>query len=149
MLKLGKLAYASIALALAASLTACGSAPQTEGSKQAEVKVEPVDLSGTWIAPGDDDTTWMELSIEGELMTVNWVSDSGDTKSLYWAGSYTAPTEPGDAWEWESENDHEQTDMALLASGEDTKVFSYSDDVISWEVSAMGTTTTAKAERAE
>lgn len=149
MIKFAKLAYASLAIALTASLTACGSTPDADGSKPAEVKMEPVDLSGTWIAPGEDDTTWMELTIEGETMTINWVSDSGDTKSLYWAGSYTAPTEPGDSWEWESANDHEQTDYALLASTDDTKSFSYHDGVISWETSALGTTKTMKAERVE
>lgn len=37
--------------------------------------------------------------------------------------------------------------MALLASGDDTKDFTFKDGVISYEASAMGTTTTVKLEK--
>lgn len=149
-MKLSKVAVVAFAATVAVALPACGGSPQAAGSAAAEAReAEPVDLTGTWIAPGDSDDSWMELNIDGDTMTVYWVSDNGDTKSLYWAGSYTAPTEPGDTWEWDSANDHEQTDMALLASTSDTKTFTYENGEISWEVSALGTTTTARATRQE
>ena len=69
---------------------------------------------------------------------------SKDTKSLYWAGSYIAPESAVTEYSWTSENDTEKTGSALLASGDDTKEFTYKDGVISYEASAMGTTKTMK-----
>lgn len=67
--------------------------------------------------------------------------------SQYWAGSFDAPTTADEPYTWESENDKDQTDMAILASGDDTKTFTYQDGVISYEVSAMGVTQTVKLEK--
>ena len=80
------------------------------------------------------------ISRSYDLIEINWVSDGGNTKSLYWAGTYVAPTEPTNDYAWTSENDKEKTGMALLASSDDTKEFTYKDGVISYEASAMGTT---------
>ena len=91
----------------------------------------------------------MEATISEDAITVNWVFEDEDSVSLYWAGSYVAPTEPGDEYSWTSENDTSQTDTALLASTAETKDFSYSDGVLSFEASAMGTTMTVEMERAE
>ena len=77
-------------------------------------------------------------------ITVYWVMDNGDTKSLYWAGTFVPPTDTTEPYIWDSQNDTEQTGMAILASGDDTKAFTYSDGFISYEVSALGTTTTVR-----
>lgn len=137
----------------AASLTfaGCGNSGGNGGSTPAaselEPKPEPLDLTGTWIAKGESEDSWQEIVIEGDAMTVNWVSDNGDTKALYWAGTYTAPVEATDTWEWASQNDIEQTQNALMASGDETKVFSYADGQISYDVTALGVTKTLHAEK--
>lgn len=119
------------ALALAVSmLTACGG------------KVEATsDLSGTWISEKSGDS-YQEAVITDNYIEINWMSK--DTKSLYWAGSYIAPESAVTEYSWTSENDTEKTGSALLASGDDTKEFTYKDGVISYEASAMGTTKTMK-----
>lgn len=78
---------------------------------------------------------------------INWMSK--DSKSLYWAGTYIAPESAVTEYSWTSENDKDKTSSALLASGDDTKDFTYKDGVISYEVSAMGTTKTMKLTKSE
>lgn len=77
---------------------------------------------------------------------MNWVTDNGSTTSLFWAGSYTAPTTP-DSFTWDSQNDTSKTANAMLASPDPTKTFSYDNGVISYKVSLMGTTTTVELSR--
>lgn len=126
-----------------------GAAEQQSSNEPApEEQKQPLDLIGTWkqANPNSEDM-WQEAVIEGDAITINWISDGGDTKSLYWAGTYVAPTESADSYSWTSENYKEQTSSAMLASGDDTKVFTYENGVLSYEASALGTTTTVKLER--
>jgi len=44
-------------------------------------------------------------------------------------------------------NDHSKTEGALLASSDDTKTITYQNGVLSYEASAMGTTTTIKLKK--
>lgn len=119
------------ALALAVSmLTACGGKAEATS-----------DLSGTWTSEKSGDS-YQEAVITDNYIEINWMSK--DTKSLYWAGSYIAPESAVTEYSWTSENDTEKTGSALLASGDDTKEFTYKDGVISYEASAMGTTKTIK-----
>ena len=122
---------AALAVTAALSLLGCG------GSS-----ASTADLTGTWRQSDKGDDTYMEAVIDATTITIYWVSDRGDTKSLYWAGSYTAPTSAVSEWSWTSANDKEQTQTALLASSDDTKAFTYKDGKISYSVSALGTTTT-------
>lgn len=149
-----KLVVLLLAATMSLSVVACGGekesakkaeAPKTETAKEEEKK-EPTDLTGTWKSE-DNNGSWQEATITDSTIEINWVSDNGDTKSLYWAGSYDAPTEYVEEYSWTSNNDHEKTDMALLASGDDTKDFTFKNGVISYEASAMGTTTTVKLEK--
>ena len=131
-----------MAAALCISLAACG------GSSKAEEKTVP-DLTGTWKQTNSaSEDSYQEASISGDIIEINWVSDGGDTTSLYWYGTFEAPTVPG-AYEWESVADHDKTDFALLASQDDTKVIHYEDGVLSYSASLMGTTTTVKLEKVE
>lgn len=117
------------ALALAVSmLTACGGKAEATS-----------DLTGTWTSEKSGDS-YQEAVITDNYIEINWMSK--DTKSLYWAGSYIAPESAVTEYSWTSENDTEKTGSALLASGDDTKEFTYKDGVISYEASAMGTTKT-------
>ena len=141
--------------AMTLSLVACGGSKDSndtaEDKGEEEVKEEvkdPVDLTGTWKSENNDGA-WMEATIAEDTISINWVSDNGETKSIYWIGTYTAPTEYVEEYTWVSDRDKEQTDTALLASTDDTKEFTYSNETISYEASAMGTTTTVKLEKEE
>ena len=84
----------------------------------------------------------MEATISGDTIEVNWIGT--DAKSLYWKGTYQAPTEAGD-WKWISQGDTETMAQSLLASQDATKNFTYSEaNGVSWETTALGTTITVK-----
>jgi len=139
-------------LAVGTMLTACGESKQSNNEKNntktetVEKKKEPTDLTGTWKSE-DNDGSYQEAVISDGYIEINWVSDGGNTKSLYWAGSYTAPSEYVEEYSWTSTNDQEKTSSALLASSDETKEFSYKDGKISYEVSALGSTTTMFLEK--
>lgn len=143
-----------IAGILALSVTACGSGSEdskdnSSSSQSTEAAPEePTDLTGTWKSE-ENEGSWMEATIADDTIEINWVSDDGNTRSIYWVGTYEAPTEAVKEYNWTSERDKEKTDTALLASADDTKDFTYKDDVISYEVSAMGTTTTMELTKDE
>ena len=129
-----------MALLVMASMVGCGSGSTAKTS----------DLSGTWKQSNSkSDDSYQEAAISGDLIEIYWVSDGGDSKSLYWAGSYVPPTEAVDSYSWDSVNDHSKTDSSLLASGDDTKTFTYEKGEISYSASAMGTTTTVRLEKVE
>lgn len=109
---------------------------------------EPADLTGQWKqSNSSSNDSYMTAVISGDTMEIYWTSENGDTNSLYWAGSFTAPDTADEPYKWISENDHSKTDMAMLASGDDTKEFTYQNGVISYTASALGTTKTVKLEK--
>ena len=63
------------------------------------------------------------------------------------AGSFVAPTTADEPYNWTSNNDKSKTDTAILASTAGTKDFIYQNGVLSYEASAMGTTTIVKLEK--
>ena len=137
--------------------TGCSSTPTNSGngdntpassteSKTPEKQIP--DLTGEWKqSSSKSDDTYQAATISGDMIEIYWVSDNGDTKSLYWAGSFIAPTTADEPYIWNSENDHSKTDSAMLASTADTKTMTYQNGVLSYEASAMGTTTTVKLEK--
>lgn len=140
MLNKSIVAIASSAV-LALTLAGCGG-----GSVEPE---EPLNLEGKWHQVNADSASWMDAEISGDEISVDWVSDGGETTSIYWIGSYDSPTEAGDSYTWTSDKDEEAVGNALLASGNDTKEFSYENGELTFEVTAMGTTTTVHMERTE
>lgn len=141
-----------IACVCAASfaLQACSS-PESEGAAPAPAlapKQEILNLEGTWKQVNSkSDTSWHEAIIKGDLITVNWVTDSGDTRALFWEGSYSAPSEPSKTYTWTSEGNRELMDHSLLASQEQTKEFNFDGQYLSYEFSALGVSSLAKLER--
>ena len=114
-----------------------GSTSQSQTTKKpAEKKPveQPADLTGTWKQTNSGSTdSWMEAEITADTITVQWVSDNGDTKSLYWKGSYNAPDKAGD-WKWTSQGDTAAMQASLLGSQDATKDFTYTKaDGVSWE----------------
>ena len=142
----------SIAIASALALTGCASeatspAASTE-SKAVEVAPRIADLTGAWKQDNSNsEASYQQATITGDTITIEWVSDSGDTTSIYWVGTFQAPTNATEPYLWTSQRDAAATDSALLASTDDTKEFTYKDNVISYKVSALGTTTTAKLKK--
>lgn len=149
-----KILTAMIAAAILAMLTACGGTASTDNSstentasQKAEEK-QPADLTGDWKqVNSSSDDSYQQATISGDTIEIYWVSDNGDTKSLYWAGSFEAPTTADEPYSWESKNDHDKTDSALMASSDDTKKFTYEKNQISYEASALGTTATIRLEK--
>lgn len=140
-----KIVFTVLTLVLMLSLCACSKDSNPAPSSD---PATPPDLTGEWkqINSNSDDA-WQAATITGDTITINWVSDGGDTKSLYWAGTFTAPTTADEPYSWDSSNDKEQTSKALLASGDETKTFTYANGKLSYEASALGTTVTVKMEK--
>lgn len=103
----------------------------------------PPDLTGTWKSE-ENDGSYQEATITDNTIEINWMSDGGKTSSIYWVGTYEPATEYVNEYTWTSERDTQKTDTALLASTDDTKEFFYKNGRISYEASAMGTTTTVE-----
>lgn len=111
-------------------------------------KKEPPNLTGEWKqVNSNSESTWQAAEIKDGTITVYWVSDNGDTKSLYWAGTYVAPTTPDEPYSWDSAGDRSKMDSALLASQDETKTFTYENNQLSYSASAMGSTTTVRMEK--
>lgn len=147
-----------LALSLSVFLTACNndsekpdnpavaeskSTPSEIPEHEQKQKAEPLVLTGTWESENKDGS-YQEAIISDSTISVNWVSDDGATTSIYWIGTYTAPSSNSDEYSWTSERDKEKTDSAIMASSDDTKDFTYKDGKISYSVSLLGTTTTCE-----
>lgn len=125
-------------LVLAVSLTACG------GGK----KKDPPNLTGQWKQTNSDSPdSYQTATISGNTIEVFWYTESDQTSALYWAGTFDAPTTVDEPYIWNSVNDKEKTSTAMLASGDDTKTFTYESGKISYSVSALGVTTTVTLEK--
>lgn len=137
-----------MAAIMALAICACGSTPANNGGEQTKEPAAPPDLTGEWKQVNSkSEDAWQAATISGSEIIVNWVSDNGDTKSLYWAGTFVAPTTADEPYSWDSQNDKDQTSVALLASGDDIKTFTYADGQLSYEASALGSTMTIRMEK--
>lgn len=144
-----KLAIISLCMALLITiLTGCSSMPTSSGNGGNTTKKQIPDLKGEWKQENSkSDDSYQAATISGDTIAIYWVSDNGDTKSLYWAGSFVAPITADEPYSWTSENDHSKTKSAMLASSDDTKTMTYQNGVLSYEASAMGTTTKVKLKK--
>ncbi|WP_141603860.1 hypothetical protein [Terrilactibacillus laevilacticus] len=125
-----------------------GGTPPANATESKAPENQIPDLTGEWKQTNSkSDESYQSATISGDTIEIYWVSDNGDTKSLYWAGSFVAPTTADEPYKWDSKNDHNKTENALLASSDDTKTMTYQNGLLSYEASAMGTTTTVKLER--
>lgn len=122
-----------------------GQASETPKAEQKEEKKEPLDLTGEWKQSNGSEDSYQAATIKDGVIEVNWISP--DTKSLYWSGTYVAPTNDEEPYTWDSENDTEKTSGSILASEDKTKTFTYENGEISYEVSAMGTTKTVRLKK--
>lgn len=118
------------------------------GGGAAEEPAPAPDLTGEWAQVNSNSEDMYHIAtIEGETIEIYWFSPSDETKALYWAGDFAAPETADEPYTWTSTNDREKTDSALLASGDDTKEFTYEADQISYEAGMMGVTQTMRLEK--
>jgi len=131
-----------LSLSLVLPLAACGS-----DSKENDV---PPDLEGQWKQVNStDEDSFHGAIIDGDEIEIYFVSNDGDSRTLYWAGSFTEPDTAEEPYSWVSQNDKDKTGRAILVSPDDTKAFTYADGQISYSSSMMGTTTTVRLEKEE
>jgi hypothetical protein len=142
-------------------LTGCSSSPGTSttessgggstASAPAEEQAppaEPLDLAGDWKQTNSNSAdSYQAATIAGDLITVNWVNETDSTTALYWVGTYEAPTDAVETFTWISAGDVAQMETGLLASGDDSKEFTYEDGKLKYELTAMGVTMTVEMER--
>lgn len=146
-----KLLAMAFAVFMTLSLTACGgntsSATASDAdAQQAEEATQPPDLTGDWVQiNSESEDNYQQATITADTITVNWISP--DTTALYWTGTFEAPTTADEPYSWDSVNDTEQTNTAILASSDETKTFTYENGQISYDVSMMGVTTTVRLEK--
>lgn len=88
--------------------------------------------------------TWMSAVITDDTIQINWISNNGENQAIYWIGTYIEPEAPVEEYEWTSFRDKEQTKTAFLASADESKVFTYADGTLSFEVSTSESTSTVK-----
>lgn len=150
-MKMKKLGIISLCVALLIPVfTGCSSSPKSTSTSSASTttKKEIPDLKGDWKQENSKSAdSYQTATISGDTIEIYWVGDKGDTKSLYWAGSFDAPTTADEPYSWTSKNDHSKTKSSLLASNDDTKKITYQNGELSYEASAMGTTTTVKLKK--
>lgn len=125
-----------------------GSNGQVDSVESKALPRRVLDLTGNWKQIGSKyDDPYQAATIRSNTIEIYWVSDNGNTKSLYWVGTFVAPTVADEPYRWNSKNDHRKTENAVLASNDEAKTMTYQNGVLSYEASAMGTTTTIKLEK--
>lgn len=131
------------------SLVGCGggnaNAPAEENAPEEQsAPAMPLDLSGEWKqANSNAEDSYQAAYIADGAMEIYWVLNEGSDDemiALYWAGTFTPPETADEPYVWESANDKERTGSALMASGDDTKAFTYQDGKISYSVTFQGQT---------
>ncbi|ANP73526.1 hypothetical protein [Cryobacterium arcticum] len=145
-----------IVLTIALALTGCSATEATTSttasapvdSTPTEEVAQAPDLTGTWKQSNSaSEDAYQQATITADTISVDWVTDGGDTTSVYWVGTFVAPTDASEPVTWTSQRDAAATDSAMLASSDDTKEFTYESGTISYKVSALGTTTTVKLQK--
>lgn len=134
----GALAFAGCSSPSSSSDDGAHASGTSQAAPTATSQAKPADLTGEWIQENAGDA-YQSAKVTADSISVDWVDTKGGTTSVYWVGTYEAPTNPG-PFTWTSSRDAAATDRALLASTEPTKEFRYAEDKISYEVSMMGVT---------
>ena len=104
------------------------------------MKAEAKNFNGNWKATKKDAFGRLAIgTIKNGVIKIYW-SESG-SKSLYWYGWYSSSYKSG-TYTLTSYNDHDKTDSAFFASGDETKIFTYKNGYLSFKSSMMGVTST-------
>lgn len=107
----------------------------------------PPDLIGEWREANGSEDAYHGIRVFGRTIEVYWISDGGNNKTLYWAGTFDPPADGKEPYTWVSQNDTNRTSAAVLASGDSVKEFSYRNGKLSYSASVLGVTQTIEAEK--
>ena len=121
--------------------------PASSAAPTSESPATPADLTGTWKEKNPNEDSYQIARVTADTIEIYW--HTSDSDALYWAGSYVAPTDSETPYTWDSVNDTEKTRSAILASSDETKTFTYTDNTISYSVTALGITKKVVLERAD
>lgn len=103
---------------------------ESSEAESEEIIVDALDLTGQWVTESSDDGTMMVADIEDGAVSVFYIIADDDIPWTYWVGTYDAPTANEDEWSWTSTSTY--TGNGLMASGDDTKEFSYKNGTLSF-----------------
>lgn len=107
----------------------------------------PPDLIGEWREANGSADAYHGIRVFGRTIEIYWISDGGNNKTLYWAGTYDPPADGKEPYTWVSQNDINRTSAAVLASGDSVKEFTYKNGKLSYSASILGVTQTIEAEK--
>ncbi|MBR1496910.1 MAG: hypothetical protein IJ617_04730 [Oscillospiraceae bacterium] len=113
-------------------------------------KTDPPDLLGQWKQiNSSSETDYQGIYISDYGMECYWVLGSSNGAALYWAGSFSAPTEGSKdgVYTWTSEADTSRTTNSLLTDKKKTKDFKVENDRLTYTVDYEGVTMTVYAEK--
>ncbi|SDH40325.1 hypothetical protein [Microbacterium sp. 77mftsu3.1] len=118
----------------------------TQEAPEQEEAPAPIDLDGEWKQVNSKDAnSYQWATIKGDTIVIDWVNDAEDMKATYWVGTVEEPAPGSDPFTWESTRD--TSESGLLASTDDTKKFTVTDGILTYELSAMDVTMTVEMEK--
>lgn len=126
-------------LAAVVSIFALASCVHTHG---ASGNKNPTTLVGEWRQITSNPNGWFTASISGESIQVDL--HGRDSSSIFWMGSFDTSHQPTGKFEVVSLPDPDARytmDHSLMASNESKKTFTYDNGEISFEFSALGSST--------
>ena len=133
-----------VAIAALFAFTGCSSEePATAETSKIEANTTdpkttaPANLDGRWIAEG------FEAVITPDLIEIQMVDNTTDTRGLYWLGTFPLDNTNTIL----SVADTTALEMSLLGSSETQKLFTIEGDTIQFEMSMMGITQTITLNR--
>lgn len=124
-------------LALIVSIFTLASCGSTHG---ASVSTKPVSLVGEWHQVNSDPSGWMTASISGESIQVNL--KGRDSSSVFWMGTFDTHKRTASKYKVVSLGDQDAMRWMITASSESKKTFTYDHGVLSFQFSALGSSTT-------
>ena len=99
-----------------------------------EVVAEPTDLTGHWTQTNSTvPDVHMVATITGEDITIEFINTTASVVTLFWAGTYVAPTEDTESYSWDSVGDVGQMSSSHLASTEPEKTFTLDGGVLKFQ----------------
>jgi hypothetical protein len=99
--------------------------------------VDPVSFTGAWTAQINEST--FVATITGDGIEIQW-NQGDDISALYWKGTFPAPlnVHKGDLFNVTSAGDTAAMADSMLASQNATKMFTYDNGTLSFELTVMG-----------
>jgi hypothetical protein len=116
------------------TLASCGS------SHGASVSTKPVSLKGEWHQVNSNPSGWMTASISGDSIQVNL--RGRDSSSIFWLGTFDTQKRSANKYKIVSLGDQDAMKYKIAASNESQKTFTYDHGILSFEFSALGSSTT-------